>query len=389
MDTRGGRVLTHVALSLGLLVAATACDPDTDGPAAAPSTPVSAPTSLAVESDIGLPEGFAPLSVEFADVRHGYALFVRCRGLCEARLFHTADGGHTWRPRAHPRPEAKNHQLYTGGDRVVVLLAEPHSWYVSRNAGASWQPRPYDALGVTPVEYHSANGRYHLDCPGSGARCAIRDWTAGTSWRWELPAELVAARSLTNGRDGRVWLSGMDGGRIVTAVGRVDGGFTRLAVPEQPGRTVWNARVAISADGRDVWLVADQDPLDGAGSGGSGGGGTFATRALARKGTGLPLLWQLQAESWVPRPVTGIEEKANWPYSVAPAGGGVLAITGPEQTGYLDGGAYSPAPATLRLDWVGQLPDGTLFGRDNRPGVTYLSPGTGSTRTWSTVEVNP
>lgn len=75
------------------------------------------------------------------------------------------------------------------------------------------------------------------------------------------------------------------------------------------------------------------------------------------------------------------------PYAVAPAGGGLLAITGPGVSGYLDGGAYRPSSNGPRLDWVGQLPDGTLFGRDNQPGVTYLSSGSGSRREWTTVEV--
>ncbi|BCB90487.1 beta propeller repeat protein [Phytohabitans suffuscus] len=382
MSNRHGRPAAGAALSLALLAAAAACRPDAAPPAATPSTPAAAPPPAEVVVDVGLPDGFEPLSVEFGDARQGYALFVRCRGRCEARLFHTMDGGRTWRPRAHPRPEADNHQLYAGAGPVVVLLAEPHSWYVSRDGGASWQPRPYDARGGTPAEYHSAYGTFYLDCPDSGARCAIRDWTAGTAWREEPPVELAAARSLTNGRDGRVWLSGVDGGRIVTAVGRIGAGFTRLAVPEQPGRAVWNARVAVSADGEDVWLVADQEP-----SGGSGGG-SAATRALARKGTGLPLLWQYQDGSWVPRPVTGVEEKPNWPYSVAPAGGGLLAIAGPERTGYLDRGAYLPADRAPRLDWVGQLPDGTLLGRDNRPGVNHLSHGTGASRSWATVRVH-
>jgi hypothetical protein len=378
-----GRVLTGAALSLAVLVAATACGPDTARPASVPPTTPAAtpPPAEAIVVDLGLPEGFEPLSVEFADVRRGYALFVRCRALCDARLFHTADGGRTWRPREHPRPEAKNHQLYTGGGQVVVLLAEPHSWYVSGDGGASWQPRPYDARGDAPVEYHSAYGRYYTDCPESGTRCAIRDWTA-TSWRRDMPAELSAARSLTNGPDGRVWLSGVDGGRIVTAVGQAGGGLTRIGVPEQRGRALWNARVAISADGRDVWLVADQEPAGG------GGGGGPATRSLARKGTGLPLLWQYRGDSWVPRPITGVEENPNWPYSVAPAGGGLLVITGPELTGYLDGGAYTPVAGAPRLDWVGQLPDGTLLGHDNQPGVTYLSPGTGAPRVWTVVEVD-
>lgn len=384
MVKRWGRVLAGAALSLGTLVAATACGPDRAPVSSAPTTRAGTPPAAQeVVVDVGLPEGFAPLSVEFASARRGYALFVRCRAACEARLFHTADGGRGWRPRPHPRPEAKNHQLYTGAGEVVVLLAEPHSWYVSRDAGASWQPRPYDASGHPPVEYHSAYGRYHLDCPDSGGRCAVRDWAAGDSSRRDVPGELAAARSLTNTRDGRVWLSGVDGGRIVTAVGPAGGPYRRIAVSGQRGRAVWNARVAISADGRDVWLVADQEP-----AGGGGGGGGYAMRGLARKGTGLPLLWRYQGEAWVPYPVTGVEEKPNQPYSVAPAGGGILVLAGPERTGYLDGGAYSPAPGAPRLDWVGQLPDGALFGRDNRPGVTYLSPGTGTPRAWTTVEVH-
>ena len=374
MANNSGRALT---LALTLLVAAAACGPD------GKPTPAAAPPSVAeVAVDVGLPDGFTPLSVEFGDARQGTALFTRCGELCEARLFHTADGGRTWQPRRHPRPEAKNHQLYAGAGAVVVLLAEPHAWYVSRDGGASWQARPYDAAGATPVEYQSAYGRYYLDCPQDDGRCAIRDWTAGPDWRREVPPELSAARLLTNGRDGRTWLSGVEGGRIVVAVGRDGGGFTPIAVPEQPGRTVWNARVMISADGRDVWLVADQEPLGGA------GGGLLPGRALARKGTGLPLLWLYEGDAWVPRPITGVEEKGTWPYSVAPAGGGVLVLAGTERTGYLDGGAYSPAPGAPKLDWVGQLPDGTVLGRDNQPGVNYFSPGTGATRTWSTVELN-
>lgn len=389
MVKQWGRVLAGAALSLGMLTAAAACGPDAK-PASNPPPPPAAPTAATappaeeVTVDVGLPDGFEPLSVEFADARRGYALFVRCRALCEARFFHTADGGRSWRPRAHPRPEAKNHQLYTGADEVVVLLAEPHSWYVSRDAGASWQSRPYDARGFAPVEYHSAYGRYYLDCPDGAGPCAVRDWTAA-GWRRDVPAELSAARLLTNGRDGRVWLSGVDGGRIVTAVGTAGGGFTRIPVPEQRGRPVWNAHVQISADGRDVWLVADQEPLGGTGG---AGGGRLASLGLARKGTGLPLLWRLRGETWTPLPVTGVEEKPNWPYSVAPAGGGILVLAGPERTGYLDGGAYSPAPGVPRLDWVGQLPDGTLLGRDNEPGVTHLSAGNGAPRAWHTIEVN-
>ncbi|GAA4723492.1 hypothetical protein Prum_085090 [Phytohabitans rumicis] len=347
-----------------------------------PSLPVPAETAH-LTARLDVPAGYAPLSVEFADARRGYALFVRCGGeRCEARLFGTEDGGRSWRARTHPRPQAKNHQIYVGGGPVVVLLAEPHAWYVSRTGAATWQSRPYDASGVPPADYHSADGQFYLDCPEKGG-CAFRDWTA-PDWHQDVPADLDSARSLTNGRDGRLWLAGVDGGRAVTAYGKSAGHFTPLAVPEQPGGTIWNARVATSADGRDVWLVADQEQ---ASSGGQGGGRLAVRHAAARKGTGLPLIWQLQGGSWVPRPITGITQERRMPYAVAPAGGGLLAITGPDVSGYLDGGAYIPSPGMPRLDWVGQLPDGTLYGRDNQPGMTYLSTGTGARRTWTAVKV--
>ncbi|GAA3774846.1 hypothetical protein GCM10022225_73330 [Plantactinospora mayteni] len=379
-------------------MAVPACAPDADPPAAplpgTPSLPASPPTTTGpAESavDLDLPAGFAPLSVEFADARRGYALFVRCAAKpCEARLFGTEDAGRNWRQLRHPRPEAENHQLYVGAGLAVVLLAEPHAWYVSRDGATSWQSRPYDIRGEVPAEYHSASGRFYLDCPQDGTGdCLVRDWAAGPTWRRSVPPGLESIRSLTNGRDGRVWLAGVQDGRAVTAFGQLTGGFTRLPVPGQPGGTIGNARVVTSADGRDVWLVADQE----AGSSGGQGGGRLPARAKARKGTGLPLLWQYQAGSgaggsWVPRPITGITAERERPYAVAPAGGGLLVITGPGVSGYLDRGAYIPTPGTPALDWVGQLPDGTLVGRDDRPGVTYLSTGHGSRREWARVEVS-
>ncbi|MFC7764383.1 hypothetical protein ACFQY4_45200 [Catellatospora bangladeshensis] len=111
------------------------------------------------------------------------------------------------------------------------------------------------------------------------------------------------------------------------------------------------------------------------------GGGTSLLGGSVLKGTGLPLVWQLTGGAWRPRPIEGIREQPNHPYSVAPAGSGLLAIAGPEGVGYL-ADRYVAVPGTPRLDWIGVLPDGTLFGRQNVPGRIHLGRGDGWQREW-------
>ena len=72
-------------------------------------------------------------------------------------------------------------------------------------------------------------------------------------------------------------------------------------------------------------------------------------RGSVLKGTGLPLVWKLEGEAWVARPIRGIAEKTGWPYAVAPVGGGALLVAAPDQTGYVADSFYQ-VPGMPNLD---------------------------------------
>jgi hypothetical protein len=66
---------------------------------------------------------------------------------------------------------------------------------------------------------------------------------------------------------------------------------------------------------------------------------------------------------------------------VAPVGDGLLIIIGPDEPGYLSR-SFVVAKGAPKLDYVRQLPDGTLVGSDNQPGLSYLGKGVGWHRQW-------
>jgi hypothetical protein len=116
-----------------------------------PASSVSAPLSQQVEvrrSQLDAPAGYNVQTVEFADASHGFAELVTRQPVATDRygsaLFSTVDGGLTWHPLADPRQPSSSPQLYTVDNRTVVLLAEPYGWYVSIDAGASFERRPSD-----------------------------------------------------------------------------------------------------------------------------------------------------------------------------------------------------------------------------------------------------
>lgn len=318
--------------------------------------------------------GFDGPWIEFATRDHGYAMFTSCgsdsgSGSCKALLFSTDDGAKTWQAREHPQPVARNQQMYVTGADVVVLLSEPDAWYVTHDGAKTWQRSAY-VEGKQPPEYPMGdNGRFYVDDAG-----VLHDKKEPGKQR-QVPED---AALVANGAGGVLWLSGHRDGSPVTWVGRSGpDSWEPVPVPKQEGRPVFLARVAISADGKDTWLIAEQEPV-------GGGGGTLRARGSLLKATGLPLIWRLANGSWVPVSTAGIVEKPTWSYSAAPAGEGMLAVSGPDGLAYLRDVLVRLEPEPV-LGWVGQLRDGALFGQAPNAEAVYLSSGKNAAGNWTKV----
>jgi hypothetical protein len=164
---------------------------------------------------VAAPADFARSTIEFTDAKHGAALYTHCVGAastpsqppsCEARLVVTADGGRSWQQRRHPQPRGADQQLYVGPDGALLLLSEPHGWYLSKDAGRTFAARPNG--GAAPAFYHALFGRYQLDESGG-----ILQWTGETSKpvpaRPPLPGTLAAVALRA---DRELWAASIDRG---------------------------------------------------------------------------------------------------------------------------------------------------------------------------------
>lgn len=371
-----GRVRPLFVLALGVALAA-ACTPRGETPSASPPAAVpgatGSPPARAVvaerTAEVGVPPGYQPF-VEFADARHGYAVFTDCgaSGPCRGRLFATADGGATWQARPMPLAEDKSIQLYVVGPQQMMIWGDAAGGYhLSRDGGLT-----FTFSRTIPADYHAATGvRYGVDSAANEP--VLRDWQTGEPV--PLPDGYQGAGAVAT-PDGAIWLTRFE--PVKETARSADGGRTwqRLVVPEQPGRKLWMLSVRVSPTG-DAWLVGEQDMM-------SAGGGTSLQRGSVLKATGLPLIWQLVDGAWRARPIEGLREQPNRMYTVAPAGDGLLAVAGPDAVGYL-ADRYVEIPGTPRLDWVTELADGTLFARQNTPGEFYLGTGHGWQRVWAKV----
>ena len=146
--------------------------PVTESAAPAPAT--TAPTKPRGADEVrstrvGVGPDFTLHTVEFGDRDNGYAIFIGCDQAgptpaegCPAALFGTHDGGRTWQPIRHPHLLAENHQMYVRGDKLI-LLAEPHGWWISTDRGPDVHPRSGEG-NATPYLYHEAFGRYQACC---------------------------------------------------------------------------------------------------------------------------------------------------------------------------------------------------------------------------------
>ncbi len=339
-------------LIAGALIAAlvAGCTPKADPPQA---------TATLTERSVTVvvPEGFDAPFLEFATKTHGYGMFVKQGTPALARLFRTTDGGQSWHEVTHPRAVADNHQLYVAGPDTVVLLAEPHSWHVTHDGGKTWTEKPYSPTGPMPDEYP--------------------DYTNHELRKGKTVLPGFEESQVVEDGQHRLWQASVRDGKAVTAVS-VPGStsFSLVPVELQPGRNVMLARIAVSPDGLDVWLIAEQEPPSLSGP-----------RSVRMKASGLPLLWRWENGAWKARPVTGVKDDPQHSYSVTPVGAGTLMLTAPIGTGYFTD-RLTLVPGTPKLSWSGLLADGTVWGSGQDAGVVYLSTGSGSQRDWIRVQLS-
>ncbi len=365
------------AVCLAQFALTTACTPAPPAPADSLS-----PGSVAERTaKLDVPAGFAPFHMQFVDSRHGYAMFAKFgEKRAEVVLFRTVDGGVSWTKLAHPQPVAPGQQMYPVDAKTIVLLSEPDMWHVSKDGGQTWKLAPVaaDAAVLAESPRGSDFGQFYLDRgPNYDGPALIRDREDG-AYSFPVPTGYEAG-SLTNDiRDHRIWLVALKDGHPVTMISsRGTKDFAEVAVPKQPGRPLFHAHVVISHDRKDVWLLADQEDVGAS-------GGKSAMRGSVLKGAGLPLVWKLENSAWVAKPITGIQEKAGWPYSVVPVGDGALLVTALDQARYVMGGGTQSVPG---IEYVSLLRDGALQGSQNQQGVVFLGEGSGTVRAWVRVEV--
>jgi hypothetical protein len=337
-------------------------------PAATPSTP--APATAAPMKSRGADEvrrtrfdlgaTFTPHTVEFADQRTGYAMFIGCDQAgpqpaegCPAALFGTGDGGRTWQEIRHPHRLAKNHQMYVGGGKLI-LLAEPHGWWVSADRGRTFTHQP--AEDTTPSFYHEAFGRYQACCDADQTRKVV-EFTAGKMRPVPTQPPIPSVDTVGSGRD-LLYAAGLKDGRPYAAVS-ADRGRTWKPTALAADADLDMLQIMVSYGGEHAWLVGNTS--------------RFA----------FPRLWLYDGQGWRP---SGTEGHPLEYLSAAALDDGSVAITGPAGAGVVLGGAYRELDWPVGRGWVTVLADGTVFSQVDRD--TWLGVGTGTERRWIRIELS-
>ncbi|MFC7764384.1 hypothetical protein ACFQY4_45205 [Catellatospora bangladeshensis] len=207
-----------------------------DGPFRSPARAVVTERTVRVA---GVPQGYQAF-IEFADARHGYALFSDCptNGPCRGGLlFASADGGATWQPRPVPDRDGHNLQLYVDGPQQLSLWSETNGYHLSRDGG-----RTYTFAREVPRDHRAATG-VPFGVEYTSTEAVLTDYRTGKPV--PLP-DGYQGGGATVTRDGTIWLTRFDKGRETAR--STDGGVTwqRLAVPEQPGRQLFALFVRVS-----------------------------------------------------------------------------------------------------------------------------------------------
>lgn len=217
-----------------------------------------------------VPKGTSPRGVEFADANTGYALFSSCVAgqACQVGLAITLDGGASWVSRKLPFDDATDVDMRLGRGNVLIVKAAPDGYFVSRDAGRTFQLRP---LTPPPAELALADPQFSVGCQDPAATdCEPQPWTVGDDGtRSPLPGHPPGTHRYTGlaaATDGTLWLTaqaaepaGTPGGAVITVWSSADHGRTW-----QPQGTARAAdatvlvRPVVAPDGSDVWLVGSR-----------------------------------------------------------------------------------------------------------------------------------
>jgi hypothetical protein len=323
---------------------------------ATPARTVAAPEVRAV--DVPVPRGYRQHTVEFVDADRGYALFTSCGDDsgdgCNAILLATTDGGRSWERREHPSHRGENQQLYAAGE-TVVLLAEPHGYYVSKDAGRTYTAYPYTERPPDP--YWALGGGFQLCCDTQPPE--VVEWVDDR--KRPVPTAPPVPGLSTVGFDGRVLHAvGLEDGKAYAVLSTDRGKTWRQVFLGAPQERLAMVQIMVSTGADpDVWLAGNVE--------------RFA----------FPHLWRFDGQGWRPVGATGHPDGYG---SVAPAGRGVLAVTGPAGSGLVEGGAYRVSDWPVAHAFLQALPDGTLVGRLNEE--LYLGVGEGVERRWAKIVLN-
>ncbi|MEU8329665.1 hypothetical protein [Micromonospora sp. NPDC048839] len=350
-----------VLLLVPLLAGCSIGDIRRNPPTAPPSrAAVATPSPSAAVAEVrrvrvAVPQRYDPPYVEFVDAEHGYALFANCGEPppgddCPARIFATGDGGRSWRELRHPHPAAENHQLYAAAG-VLTLWSEPHGWWTSTDGGTSFT----HTLDGPPPQWRDAQGRFQL-IEGSGQ---VGEWD-GQRLRPLATQPRVPGMNTVDAGDGL----------LVVAAGEKDG-KPYAAVSFDRGRN-WQQTPVPAPDGLVGVLraVVDRD----------GTGWLVGERPDRRS---FPALWRLR-RGWDPIRAEGHPPVIQ---SVAPIGGGLLAVTSSAGTGTgtVGDGRYTELPWPIGPDRsLSVLTDGTIVAAGG-DGDILLGVGQVAERRWTEI----
>ncbi|HEX5595516.1 MAG TPA: hypothetical protein VFX61_05755 [Micromonosporaceae bacterium] len=307
---------------------------------------------------VPVPGDFDQNHVEFTDVDQGYVLFTRCgqassagrspTSSCTAIVLATDDGGRSWQQLRHPRPVAENHQLYAAGDDLL-LLAEPHGWYLSADRGRSFRHEPRSS--EAPAAYSRLLGRFQIE-EGTGR---VVEWVDDRAQPVPTQPPVPALTTVVH-VGGRLFAAGEQDGRPYAAVSPDEGETWNQTVVPAPADDLIMVRVLPSPSGRDVWLVGyHTDPI------------TF------------PYLWRLDGYRWEPVAAAGHPERMG---GLAAIEDGMLVVTGPSGSGIIADGRYEAVGWPLGVEHVSTFDDGTLFSVQHSEGSFWFGIGHAAGRRW-------